>query len=95
VYTDATGWTYSGQWANGERNGHGRADYPGGSYCEGAWAHDIKQGEGAQTYVDEKGRYYGTYSGSFLNNRRNGYGTLTYASGYVQQGQWQNDEFMS
>ena len=77
------------------RRQHERQAEGQGTWYEGAWVNDVKQGEGTQTYVDEQGLYFGSYTGSFSNNLRSGYGTFTYASGYVQQGQWQNDEFMS
>ena len=55
---------------------------------------NLKQGQGTHTYFDETGKLFGTYVGAFSADKRNGEGTLTYASGYVQSGEWKNDNFM-
>jgi len=36
----------------------------------------------------------GSYKGNITNNKRNGYGKMTYNSGQVYEGEWKEDEFI-
>jgi len=40
------GWTYSGDWEEGKRHGHGEVLLPNGARYKGAWHADVWQGEG-------------------------------------------------
>ena len=88
------GWSYNGQWKDGEKHGSGKLVYVDSSYYDGQWANDRKNGVGEQTYFDEQGEFFGSYSGGFKDDLRNGQGTFTYANGYVQSGVWKSDDFM-
>ena len=93
-YKSAKGWRYTGDVVNGVRHGSGKLTYADGSWYDGQWENNVKQGQGTHTYHDETGKLFGTYVGAFASDKRNGEGTLTYENGYVQAGQWKNDNFL-
>ena len=43
-------------------------------------------------YLD--GEVYSVYEGEWVNGKRNGQGTMTYADGRVESGTWKDGEFV-
>lgn len=94
TYTSAEGWVYKGQFVNGVKTGNGFIRYSDGSWYDGQWENNVKHGQGTHTYHDETGKLFGTYVGGFASDKRNGEGKLIYENGYVQEGRWENDNFL-
>ena len=68
----------------GQQPAHQLAD---GSKYYGQWKDDMMDGQGTFVSGSE------TYSGSFKNNHRNGYGKLTYTTdAYSYEGEWKDDK---
>ncbi|CAL6088243.1 Conserved_hypothetical protein [Hexamita inflata] len=59
----ANGDVYSGNWANGMRNGTGKQIFSNGDEYEGEWMNDQYHGLGVLTFADGS-----QYSGTFVNN---------------------------
>lgn len=64
---------YAGEYANGQRNGHGTFTYPDGSVYEGAWVEGQREGHGVYNYANGD-----TYIGSWKADRRHGQGEYVY-----------------
>lgn len=77
--------TYTGQWKNDKKNGHGTANYVDGSSYSGEWKDNKYHGKGRMVFAD------GTvYEGEWEDNKESGLGTKTYPDGSVYRGQWKN-----
>lgn len=92
IYADGS--VYVGDFRNDLPGGTGTMEDADGWIYIGQWENNVKQGQGTHTYHDETGKLFGTYVGAFASDKRNGEGTLTYENGYVQAGQWKNDNFL-
>jgi hypothetical protein len=60
--------------------------YDGGEKYVGEWRNDKPHGQG--THSGDK------YVGEVRDGKRHGQGTLTYADGRVEEGVWENDNFL-
>jgi len=81
TYTLPDGFTYKGQWVNGEIQGQGIAKYPNGSLFEGQFSDGKPNGQGTITFADG-----GSYQGDWLNGKITGQGTAKYANGSIYTG---------
>ena len=83
----ADGYTYTGQFINGERNGQGTEKSEDGYTYTGQFKNGERNGKGTEKYADGY-----TYTGQFINGNRNGQGTEKYADGYTYTGQFKDGE---
>ena len=84
----STGGTYTGDWVNGLRHGHGVLDIPNGVRYDGQWKDDKMHGQGVLVYAN------GTkYTGTFASGHRHGRGRLEYSTGFVYEGTFVQDKF--
>ena len=78
-----------GEYKDSKRHGQGTYHYFNGDKYIGGWEKNKKHGHG--TYIDaNRNKYVGQYKYGL----RNGQGTLTWADGIVEEGIWNNGEFM-
>lgn len=77
--------TYSGQWHNNMRHGHGELKYRNGDSYVGDFAEDLAHGRGILT--SSQGVYRGTWSAG----KKQGQGQFNANGGNVYQGQWDDD----
>lgn len=75
---------FEGDWTDGCINGYGKGIYPDGSYYEGEWKNDFPNGIGKR--YDKNGNL--KYSGNFVNEKREGFGTFFYSNGDRYEGEW-------
>ncbi|MDT8900112.1 hypothetical protein [Anaeroselena agilis] len=80
---------YEGDVVKGKANGKGIATWPDGDRYEGDFVDGNMTGKGVATCVSGD-----RYEGNFINGKMNGYGTYYHSDGTIQQGQWENDEFV-
>ena len=85
AYTMPTGYTYEGQWLNGEISGQGIAKYPDGSVYEGTFLNGRPNGLGSIFYDDGS-----TYVGDWLNGKISGKGVAEYENGLRYEGEFEN-----
>ena len=83
--TYPSGWTYVGEWRDGERHGKGTFTLPNGEEYVGEWRDDERTGTGTYTWPSGI-----KYVGEFLYFEAHGEGTETHADGTVKAGVWQN-----
>ena len=76
---------YKGQIINNIISGKGEILYSDGSKYNGDVKDGIKEGKGIMIYKDTS-----IYEGEFVNDKRNGYGKLTFGK-YLYDGSWVND----
>ena len=76
---------YTGNLADGIRQGYGRMDYNDGAFYEGEWNYGASHGYG--TYVWANGD---SYTGEFSNGLCHGYGTFAWANGDSYTGEFSN-----
>lgn len=82
------GTVYTGQWAEGKREGHGfEENLAMGTVYEGGWRNDLKNGHGGYR-LKKTGA---VYDGEFYDDKKEGRGTCRFADGDVYTGQWKND----
>ena len=86
------GTIYEGDWANGQRNGHGVLSR---ALCgterqriySGLWKNDKPTGFGLKVYDDG-----GVYEGEFKDGLRDGVGSMYYENGDIYLGRWFEDK---
>jgi len=79
------GRSYSGDFVDGQPQGHGIEQLPDGSTYDGGWVDGRHEGEGSMVLPDGS-----RYDGSFLRGARNGEGLFQSPSGRYQ-GSWVDD----
>ena len=67
---------YTGNWANGMRNGKGSQIWPDNSKYDGEWLNDKAHGEGKLIHTDGD-----IYEGQWENDKANGFGTYFHSNG--------------
>lgn len=75
---------YTGEWKDGEPNGHGTFTTENASVIEGDWA-DGLNGTGTVTNADSE-----VYEGEIRDGKPNGTGSFTSADGDVYEGEWKD-----
>lgn len=81
-----------------ETEGFGRFEYMNGSVYEGNWklieGVKMKHGEGNLTHFGSMAREFGneSYSGSWANDKMEGYGVYKYTSGAIYYGDWKSNK---
>jgi len=83
--------TYTGEFHEGKKHGHGIKSWPWGDRYEGGFADDAKHGWGTYTWGVRTLFAGDRYEGGFANDKRNGYGTYVWASGDGYAGPWKDD----
>lgn len=78
--------TYTGQWHEGQRHGHGELELADGSRYVGDFVAGVADGRGTQTSAG------GVYRGSWRGGRFHGQGQFNNATGGAYQGQWQHGQ---
>ena len=63
--------------------------YPSGAVYLGEFKAGLENGNGTMIYPDKT-----TYYGNFKDGFRSGQGKMTYPDGYIEDGEWENDEFV-
>lgn len=77
-----------------ETEGFGRFEYSNGTVYEGHWklleGHKVKHGEGVLVHAGATAHEKGNeeYSGSWVDDKMNGYGVYKYTSGAIYSGEW-------
>ena len=94
TYTFPSGTEYVGEFKDGKFHGQGAYTYGpssqwAGDKYVGEFRDDKFHGQGTYTYVDG-----GRYVGEFRDDKFHGQGTYTYADGTVEEGIWENGEFL-
>ena len=85
---------YEGKIENGLPNGHGKYTFPQVTQnYVGGFKDGLRSGFGTYTWSDHSPNGGGKYEGEYENNRRNGKGKRTFLNGYVQEGEFKNNEF--
>ena len=77
--------TYTGNFAEGKKHGHGVFAYPDGTSYEGQWAANVRSGPGTFTYANGD-----KYSGAWRNGVKHGEGAYVYGDGSQLVGTWAN-----
>ena len=68
------------------QHGKGKQIWSDGANYEGDWRNGILQGEGVFNHPNGD-----KYTGSFYQDRANGFGTYIYENGQIYEGYWKND----
>lgn len=92
--TFANGDTYQGEFLNGKAHGKGTYTWAGDcSNYVGEFFQGLKQGKGRWRSgpTGQQGSI-NQYEGEYLNDRKHGFGTFTWASGNVYKGEYKEDE---
>ena len=90
TFTWPNGEMYVGDFVDDYRTGQGTYTWPSGSVYVGAWDGGEMAGQGTMTYANGD-----KYVGEWENGKREGQGILYNAAGAVlQQGQWEDGEFV-
>jgi hypothetical protein len=90
---NAWGEKYIGEFRSGLKEGQGTWTNKDGDKYVGEWRANIRHGQG--TYTWGEGNYKGDkYVGEYKDGKFNGQGTYTFADGKVQEGIWENGEFI-
>lgn len=86
--------TYKGGFKNNKKNGFGEMKWKNHQQCyEGQWKDDKMEGEGYYIYLSDLGskkNIRNFYVGSFVNNKREGFGLHFYSDGSCYIGNWVN-----
>ncbi len=85
------GITYEGHQAGGKIDGKGKATYEDGSWYEGEFDKGIREGEGTLHYPDDDEIDRIMYDGEWLDDEKNGTGTMTWSTGNRYEGEWKDD----
>ena len=91
IATASGGCKYVGEWKNGKRYGRGIETEEGDNEWQyvGEFKDNLRHGEGSYTwYTGDK------YVGEWKGDKQDGQGTMTYADGTVEEGLWENGEFI-
>jgi len=83
IYLYSDGSKYTGEFADGVRNGQGTLKIVGGIKYVGQWANDLPNGQGVKTLEDGM-----QYSGEFKNGVMHGIGTLIMPDGSKLKIKW-------
>ena len=83
TYTSPDGFSYTGEWINGEIEGQGKAKYPNGSIYTGKFSKSEPNGIGKIEFIDG-----GNYEGEWLNGIIQGTGTAKYSNGSIYVGEF-------
>ena len=75
-YISSNGFSYTGDWIDGEIEGQGEAKYPNGSIYIGQFSKGEPNGKGKIKFRDG-----GSYEGEWFNGKIIGNGTAKYANG--------------
>jgi len=78
------GTTYTGQWVNGRRDGHGTLFFNGGVF-EGDWDNGNATGRGSVYFKNGD-----NFVGSYEHNRKHGHGTYHWSDGAEEVGEYQH-----
>ena len=82
-FRDENGWVYHGEWIHGKRHGKGKLyDENGHLVFEGQFVNNIVNGTG-QHYYTSTMMGGSDFKGTFIDGRKEGFGTLTYKDGTV------------
>lgn len=81
--TFPNGDTYTGQWLEGERHGHGIYIWKSGAKYEGEYSKNQRNGIGTFTFADGK-----IYQGEWKDGLRNGKGKLVWENGDSYEGEF-------
>lgn len=95
TYHFPNGDIYRGQFANGLPNGQGTLETNEGTRYDGEFVNGKKEGQGKLSILEKS--YDGSlvlvvYEGGWKNDKRDGYGTQTYANGDRYEGDWQGNK---
>ncbi|KAF4674120.1 MORN repeat containing [Perkinsus chesapeaki] len=82
--------SYVGGWKNNKKDGYGtRCSVVAGSRYDGEWKEGMRHGEGMQWVKCRKGKgVRKSYAGSWVNDKREGFGTGYFEDGSSYQGNW-------
>ena len=81
----ANGYTYTGQFKNGERNGQGTEKFADGNRYVGEHKNGKRDGKGTFYWTDGR-----KYIGEWKKNKRHGQGTEIFTDGYTQKKLFEN-----
>ena len=91
---DGEEWTYIGDIVNNQRHGKGKITWLDGSWYEGDWGNNKKNGKGVElTNLDDGSSVI--YEGDFYNNKWHGKGKRVFSDDTEYKGVFANDEFVS
>ncbi len=85
-YTDKKGNVYEGTWINGELLGSITIQYRNKNFYQGDYNQGLN-GKGKFRYADGS-----VYTGSFIKNKRSGFGEMIYNFGLTYRGNWVSNE---
>ncbi|AAZ10460.1 MORN repeat, putative [Trypanosoma equiperdum] len=92
VLPGENGFTYEGNFFEGDRNGSGICVFSDGRRYEGGWLKDNMHGMGI-LFGNEESDDFVDYTGPFANGKRRGQdGTCRYKNGSVYKGEWLDDK---
>ena len=80
---------FEGFWKNDKATGLGIMTYANGDNYRGSWANGKRQGIGKIQYNKEDGRIY---NGNWIQDNKQGQGTMAYPDGSKYMGQWIDDK---
>jgi len=86
MHVFADGSTYTGDWQDEERCGHGIQVWQDGACYEGEWLRGTAHGQGR--FMHPNGD---VYEGGWMLDRAHGFGTYTHKDGSMYTGDWSHD----
>ncbi|TAF63927.1 MAG: hypothetical protein EAZ55_12530 [Cytophagales bacterium] len=94
TYSYGDGTKYVGQWLDGKIQGKGKMTWVSGSSYEGDFVNDEREGNGTYIWGASTDNAGDKYVGQWKAGNRTGRGTYTYASGTINDGIFENNEYI-
>jgi hypothetical protein len=85
--TQASGWTYDGEWKEDKKHGRGVHTWPDGNKYDGEFKDGKLHGRGVWTWADGD-----KYDGEFKDSKFNGRGVWTWADGWSYWGEFKEED---
>jgi hypothetical protein len=82
---------YTGSWNNNMKSGFGIQVFENGDKYEGSWEHNLMNGQGTLWVLDEKKNLRRRYTGDWVNDKKEGRGTMFFNNEDRYDGFWKDN----